>query len=165
MSSDSPAPHTRFMNEMTNAEAMQFLSDQKVGHLAVIDDSEPYVSPISYVVDGDKLYFRSRPGRRLSALATNPRLCVEASEVDEVANTWTSVCAWGSAEIVTSAETDVAVIAMLLAKYADASESVLSFASGPSFGEEPIVVAVPIDNVTGRRSGPHLGAHIRPGRL
>ena len=150
---------------MTPAEAMEFLTEEKVGHLAVVDGEEPYVSPISYVIRERTLYFRSRPGRRLSALGANPRLCIEASVVDDEANTWTSVCVWGNAEIVTDPNTDADVVAMLLSKYADASEAVLSFASGPDLGEEAAVVSVDIDTVTGRRSGPDLGVHIRPGRL
>ena len=153
------------MNEMTATEAMEFLADETVGHLAVVDGEEPYVSPISYVVKDGTLFFRSRPGRRLRALQAHPRLCIEVSIVDDEANTWTSVCVWGDAEIVTDPNVDAEVVAMLLAKYADASEAVLSFASGPDLGEQTAVVSIAVDTITGRRSGKEFGVHIRPGRL
>jgi nitroimidazol reductase NimA-like FMN-containing flavoprotein (pyridoxamine 5'-phosphate oxidase superfamily) len=153
------------MKEMSRAEAIEYITAQQVGHLAVIDGDEPYVSPISFVVADDTLYFRTRPGRRLSALAENPRLCVEASTVDEEAGTWTSACVWGDAAILDDPNLEATVVSLLLEKYADSSESVLSYARDSSFGREASIVAVPIDDVSGRQSGRELGAQIRPGRL
>lgn len=150
---------------MTRDQAIAFLVAQDVGHLAVIDNGEPYVSPLSFVVAGDVLYFRTRPGRRLTALKANPRLCVEVSTVDDAAGMWSSVCVWGNAEILKDPSREADVVAMLLGKYADAAEPVLSFAKGPNLGHEASVVAVPIDAITGRVSGSELGTHIRPGRL
>lgn len=153
------------MDEMTRDQAFEFLIAQAVGHLAVIDDGEPYVSPLSFVVADEVLYFRTLPGRRLAALKENPRLCVEVSSVDDQAGMWSSVCIWGNGEVVTDPNRQADVVGMLLEKYADASEPVLSFAKGPNFGFEASVVAVPIDEITGRISGSELGTHIRPGRL
>jgi nitroimidazol reductase NimA-like FMN-containing flavoprotein (pyridoxamine 5'-phosphate oxidase superfamily) len=153
------------MIEMSREESIAFLAAQEVGHLAVIDDGEPYVSPISYVVTGDTLYFRTRPGRRLTALRANPRLCVEASATEEEAGTWTSVCVWGDAVVVADPHREADVVSALLEKYADSSESILSYARGSVFGGQAAVVEVPIDTVTGRQSGRELGAQIRPGRL
>jgi nitroimidazol reductase NimA-like FMN-containing flavoprotein (pyridoxamine 5'-phosphate oxidase superfamily) len=153
------------MDEMTRDQAYDFLVAQDVGHLAVIDNGEPYVSPLSFVVDNDVLYFRTRPGRRLSALKVNPRLCVEVSTVDEAAGMWSSVCIWGNAEVVADAQRGAAVVALLLEKYAAAAEPVLSFSKGPNLGHEASIVAVPIEAITGRVSGSELGTHIRPGRL
>jgi len=153
------------MKELTREEAIDFLAAQAVGHLAVIDDGEPYVSPLSYVVIGETLYFRTRPGRRMSALVANPRLCVESSEVEEEGGRWTSVVAWGNAGVIDDPHREADVVAALLAKYADSSESVLSYASDSGFGKEASVVAVPIDKISGRQSGRELGAQVRPGRL
>lgn len=150
---------------MTRDQAYAFLIAQDVGHLAVIDNGEPYVSPLSFVVDNDVLYFRTRPGRRLAALKANPRLCVEVSTVDNKAGMWSSVCIWGDAEVLTDLNREADVVSMLLEKYADAAEPVLSFAKGPNLGHEASIVAVPIDAITGRVSGSELGTHIRPGRL
>jgi nitroimidazol reductase NimA-like FMN-containing flavoprotein (pyridoxamine 5'-phosphate oxidase superfamily) len=153
------------MEEMTRDEAIDFLTAQLLGHLAVIDGDEPYVSPISYIVADDTLYFRTRPGRRMAALELNPRLCVETSVVDDAAGMWESVCAWGNAEVVADPQLGATVVSMLLEKYADSSEPVLSYARGPNFGSEASIVAVPLDEVSGRVSGSELGTHIRPGRL
>ncbi|MDH3730851.1 MAG: pyridoxamine 5'-phosphate oxidase family protein [Acidimicrobiia bacterium] len=150
---------------MTRDKAVEFLTAQLLGHLAVIDGDEPYVSPISYVVADGTLFFRTRPGRRLEALKVNPRLCIETSLVDDDAGMWASVCAWGNAEIVEDSVVGGDVVSMLLDKYADASEPVLSYSRGPNLGTEAAIVAVPLDEVTGRVSGSELGTHIRPGRL
>ncbi len=153
------------MIELTRDEALAFLTAQDVGHLAVIDGGEPYVSPISFVVSDGTLYFRTLPGRRTRALEEHPRLCVEASLVDDEAGTWTSVCAWGDASTLTDPHLQADVVSLLLRKYADASESVLSYARDSTFGREASIIAVPIDTISGRQSGRELGAQIRPGRL
>ncbi|MEE8331189.1 MAG: pyridoxamine 5'-phosphate oxidase family protein [Acidimicrobiia bacterium] len=153
------------MEEMTREDALAFLTEQLLGHLAVIDGDEPYVSPISYVVTDNTLYFRTRPGRRLSVLKTNPRICVETSLVDDAGGMWSSVCAWGNATTVEDPQVGATVVSMLLEKYADSSESVLSYAKGPNLGVEASIVEVPLDEVTGRASGGELGTHVRPGRL
>ena len=153
------------MREMSRQESIDFLAAQAVGHLAVIDGDEPYVSPLSYVVIDETLYFRTRPGRRVNALKAHPRLCVESSEVEEDGGRWTSVCAWGDGALMEDPHREADVVTALLAKYADSSESVLSYASDSGFGKEASIVAVPIDKISGRQSGRELGAQIRPGRL
>ena len=150
------------MNEMTRDEALDFLASQEVGHIGVLDD-EPYVSPLSYVVDDGTLYFRTLEGRRLSAITAKPRVCIETSEV--AAGSWSSVCAWGDAEVIDDANLEADIVTLLLNKYAESSESVLSFAKSPELGRPAKVVAVPLDTVSGRRSGPELGTQIRPGSL
>lgn len=153
------------MYEMSRSEALEFLAGQQVAHLAVIDGDDPYVSPVSFVVEDDTLYFRTRPGRRLRALSATPRICAEASETDPQSQTWTSVCMWGDAHLVEDVDAQGLVVGLLLEKYAAEGESILSFAKAEGLGSEAAVVAVPIGVISGRRSGPELGAHIRPGRL
>ena len=153
------------MREMSRQECIEFLAAQAAGHLAVLDGVEPYVSPLSYVIVDENLYFRTRPGRRMTALQQRPRLCVESSEVEDDGGRWTSVCAWGDASLLDDPNQEADIVSALLAKYADASESVLSYASDSSFGREASIVVVPIDVISGRQSGRELGAQIRPGRL
>ena len=56
------------MEPITKAQCNRLLAEEPVGHLAVIDDDEPYVTPISFVQMNDSLYLRTGPGRRLTAL-------------------------------------------------------------------------------------------------
>lgn len=151
------------MQDMSREEALAFLADQPVGHLAVVDDGEPYVTPISFVLLDDVLYFRTGPGRRLTVLRGAPRVCVEASAVTGEA--WDSAIIWGDAAIVEDMALRADVVTALLAKYREAVASVLVVGRGPSIGDDSVVVGVTIDAISGRSSGRDLEPRLRPGRL
>ncbi len=155
----------RVMRDLSPEEAIDFLRGQDVAHLAVVAGGEPYVTPISFAVGQNELYFRTGGGRRLDAIAEHPRVCVEASAVDAEHDAWDSVCVWGDAYVVDDAHQAGEAIALLLEKYREAIPSVLSFSQGPNLADASKVVAVPIDEVTGRSSGRDLKPRLRPGRL
>ncbi|HEY8448516.1 MAG TPA: pyridoxamine 5'-phosphate oxidase family protein [Thermomicrobiales bacterium] len=71
-----------------------------VGRLACLADGRPYVVPISYVYAGGLIYGYAQPGRKLSALRSDPRVCFEVDEQED-ATTWRSVVADGTFEEVT----------------------------------------------------------------
>jgi len=50
------------MEDLSEQQAREFLAAADVGHLAVIDRGRPYVTPMSFVVDGDTILLR-RTGR------------------------------------------------------------------------------------------------------
>lgn len=83
--------------EMTEAQISQFLAEQPVGHLGLIDDGTPYVVPISYAYQDGKVYCHSAPGRKIRALRSHSSVCFEVDEVTDL-STWTSVIAWGRFE-------------------------------------------------------------------
>lgn len=152
------------MDELNRSEALELLAELRVGHVATAAGGEPYVTPISYVVLGDELFFRTLPGRRLDALRANPRLCVEASRADDDGN-WESVVAWGDAYEVPDPHREADVVEALLAKYHDSTDSLLSFGQARPFDPKPLVVGVPLDTISGRTSGRGLTPRTRPGRL
>ncbi len=152
------------MDELTREQAIDLLQSEAVAHVATAVDGQPYVTPISYVVLGDELLFRTVPGRRLDSIDRNPRVCVEASRLDEAGN-WESVVVFGEARRLEDPQRQADVIAALLAKYHDASEGLLSMGGGRPFDPQPVVVAVPLTEVTGRTSGGGLSPRTRPGRL
>ena len=152
------------MEELSRAEALELLESERVAHVATAAGGEPYVTPISFVIIGDELLFRTAPGRRLDAITANPRVCIEASRTDEVGN-WKSVLAFGDAYVADDPHREVDVVAALLEKYADAAESLLASSPTRPFDPQPVLVAVPLTEVTGRTSGSGLNPRTRPGRL
>ena len=48
---------------------------------------EPYVTPMSFVVDSDRILFRTNPGKRHEAMLENPVVSIEASTFDEETGT------------------------------------------------------------------------------
>ena len=149
------------MIDLDEARCLEVLEAGSTAHIGVIDDGEPYVTPMSYVMLDGVFYFRTAPGRRDSALRASPRMCIEVSESD--ADGWRSVVFWGNAEFVDDTNVRADVVAGLLHKYH--SESALGFSSPGPLAEERTVVAVTPENLTGKASGGGLGGATRPGRL
>jgi nitroimidazol reductase NimA-like FMN-containing flavoprotein (pyridoxamine 5'-phosphate oxidase superfamily) len=151
------------MNELSPERCETLLNRGMVGHLAVVSDGDPYVSPISYVVLEGAICLRTGRGRRVDALKANPKVCIEVSEVDDNTGAWESVIAWGEAEFVEEDSRARDIIAAILEKYRSVLGSPLS--PGTVFPEPGVVVRVPLESVSGRESGGFFSARTRPGRL
>ena len=151
------------MNDLTPEQCRQLLTDAMVGHMAVISDGEPYVSPISYAVIDGSLGLRTGAGRRIEALRENPRVCVEVSNVDAQRGSWESVIVWGDAHIVDDDRRAQEIIAALLGKYREVLGSPLS--PGTAFPGAGVVLEIPIEGLSGRESGSFFSVRTRPGRL
>lgn len=62
------------------AEARRLLAKQQIGRVAFTDQALPAIQPVNFVVDGDAIIVRTRPGSKLAAAL---RTAVVAFEVDE----------------------------------------------------------------------------------
>ncbi len=153
------------MEPISDAEALDFLEHEMVAHLGVIDDGEPYVTPMSFVLDGRRLLFRTKPGRRFEAIESNPRVSVEVSQFDETTGEWTSVVIKGTATEQTDDETTARVVELLLQKYASVLGSPLGHGGLQPMASFPHVLEVSIDEITGMTSGRGFSYRTRPGRL
>jgi nitroimidazol reductase NimA-like FMN-containing flavoprotein (pyridoxamine 5'-phosphate oxidase superfamily) len=154
------------MDELSNERCLQILEDSWVGHLGVISGAEPYVAPISYVVLDGRVCFKTGPGRRVEALRSSPRVCLETSNVDQSTGHWESVVVWGNAEEITDDLEVQAVISALVSKYRPIMGS--PFSPGPTdvgLVERDILMALPIETISGRTSGSLFHIATRPGRL
>lgn len=151
------------MNDLTTDQCRRLLAESAVAHLAVVADGEPYVSPISYVLREAAVCIRTGPGRRLDAIRSHPRVCLEVSKFDAATGQWESVIAWGEAEIVEDDRLAQAIIIDLIDKYRPAIGNPLS---PPGAMPEPeVILRIPLDEVTGRTSGSLFSVRRRPGRL
>jgi nitroimidazol reductase NimA-like FMN-containing flavoprotein (pyridoxamine 5'-phosphate oxidase superfamily) len=154
------------MDELSNERCLKILEDNWVGHLGVISGAEPYVAPISYVVVDGRICFKTGPGRRAEALRSSPRVCLETSNLDHSTGHWESVVVWGNAEEITDDLEVQAVISALVSKYRPIMGS--PFSPGPTdvgLVERDILMALPIETITGRTSGSLFQISTRPGRL
>jgi nitroimidazol reductase NimA-like FMN-containing flavoprotein (pyridoxamine 5'-phosphate oxidase superfamily) len=152
------------MDALTPQEIEALLDEGRVAHLAVVDGGVPYVTPLSYVYSGGAVAFRTVEGRRVSALRENPRVCIEVTEYDRDTGSWSSVVAFGDAEIVDDDIVAGAFIAQLLRKYSQTFERLFGVPDRPN-PQAAYVVRVPLEDVDGRCSGRFLGTTTRPGRL
>lgn len=153
------------MDTLTSEECQSLLEEEKVAHIGVITDGGPYVTPISYVLVGGHLAFRTAPGRRTEAIEADPRVSIEVSRYDEETGDWSSVIVTGTARVMPEGEdSDQVVVDALFDKYRHAYQSLLSVPSGIGLGPR-FIVTVEIAEISGRTSGGFLTQRTRPGRL
>jgi nitroimidazol reductase NimA-like FMN-containing flavoprotein (pyridoxamine 5'-phosphate oxidase superfamily) len=152
------------MESITEAEAREFLERSSVIHFGVIAEGEPYVTPMSFVVDGNRLLFRTKPGRRFGAIESEPVVSLEASDFHPESGDWISVIIRGRAAEVTDEETMQKTHDLLFEKYEAAMEPLLSRGE-PGLPITPHVFEVSIDEITGRVSATGFSFRTRPGRF
>lgn len=153
------------MEPITKAQCHRLLAEEPVGHLAVIADDEPYVTPISFVHMNDALYLRTGPGRRLSSLLAGGRCCIEVSRYANEQGDWESVLVWGHPELVEDSGEEADAIGLLLVKYRKVFGSALAFSRPTPLAPKEVVVKVPVEEISGRSSGAGFAPRTRPGRL
>ena len=73
------------------------LETNRLGHLACASDSSPYVVPIYYAYQSQKLYSFSMPGKKLDIMYANPQAALLVEEFSE-GQKWRSVIAEGRFE-------------------------------------------------------------------
>lgn len=139
------------------------LSKCDVGHLGVVSEGEPYVTPVSFVTDGTNIAFRTGAGRRLKALNAGGRVCFEACSESPDDKTWVCVVAWGTVRPDVSEEERDRVVQALYLKYHSNREDPFRMPAPNIL--EPEVVLIDVDTITGRSSGLGFGPRLRPGRL
>ena len=153
------------METITEAEARQFFADALVAHIGVLANGDPYVSPVSFVLDENRILFRTKPGKRFEGLIANPRVSIEASRFDEDTGDWTSVIIQGRAVERTDPATTTQTVELLFEKYVKYMGSPLSGSGFQEMATFPHIVEVSVDSITGMVSGRGLSNRTRPGRL
>lgn len=153
------------MEPIDRTEALEFLTGSMVAHIGVVTNGEPYVTPMSFVVDDHRILFRTKPGKRFEALEANPLVCIEVSNFDEETGDWTSVIVRGRATERTDDETTTRTIELLLEKYQSVVGTPLGHGGLQPMASFPHVVEVPIEVISGMTSGRGFSYRTRPGRL
>lgn len=82
------------LGELGSDQIEQILGSEVVGRIGCHDAGRPYVVPVTYVYDGVAVYGHSTEGQKLHMMRTNPFVCFEVEQIDDLAN-WRSVIAWG----------------------------------------------------------------------
>jgi len=82
------------MQKMNGQECREFLGRAGMGRLGCARNNQPYVIPIYFAYEGDRLYCFSTFGQKIEWMRANPLVCVEADEVF-AHNNWKSVVVLG----------------------------------------------------------------------
>ena len=133
--------------ELSEAEARMLLTEARVGRLGCIDGDEPYVVPINYVFETDIIYSHSLEGRKIDALRSNPKACLQvdavASEVE-----WRSVIASGTFEEVRTPNERGEILRKLLSRFPKLTP-VESVMARDAAAPDPIIFRIHVERITG----------------
>jgi nitroimidazol reductase NimA-like FMN-containing flavoprotein (pyridoxamine 5'-phosphate oxidase superfamily) len=135
------------INQMSDAEAWTMLRNGKIGRLGCIADNYPYVVPIHYMVEGDRIYAHSLCGRKINALRTNSRACLQMDQVHDECH-WRSVIAYGTYREVVNQEECGRILEKLFARFPTLTpvESSIASDAAPS---PIIVISIQVERITG----------------
>ena len=140
------------------ADIEQIVKKARVCHLALAADNQPYVVPLSFGYRAGVVYVHSaREGRKIDMLKANPRVCLAFSNPGEIVRGETSckwgqqfesVIAFGKAKLVEDEAEKRAGLDTIMEHYGG---------QGGDYPENKLkmtaVVAVTLDETTGKRSG------------
>ncbi len=117
MSESSGGGRRRAARVLEGDEIATIVARNYWGVLSTVDpDGQPYAVPIIYGYDG-AFYSVLRDGRKLQNIDTNPRVCLNVVEVEQMAKSWRSVLAFGTAEWIESDDGMSAAIEVIRAQY------------------------------------------------
>ena len=153
------------MEPLSREKSLEILDQAMVGHLGVISDGEPYVTPTSFVRDGDRIMFRTKLGRKLHALKEHPRVCFEVAHLDDDSGDWESVLVYGDAVEALDRETGELTIHLLYEKYRRWLGSPLDRGGLQPLPGWPQVIVIEIEGISGLSSHDGFSSRARPGRL
>ena len=134
----------RFLSE---DEALDLISRGAVGRLGCIDQDEPYVVPINYLLEERSIYSHSLPGRKLDAMRSQPRVCLQVDLVDDDLH-WRSAIAFGRFEEIRGQGARQTVLGKLLARFprlTPVESMIVQDAAAP----DSIVFRIVVDRITG----------------
>lgn len=135
---------TKALNEK---DALDVIKANRVGRLGCIVEGEPYVVPINYLFKDGGIYGHSLMGRKIRALRTNPRACLQVDQIESDFQ-WQSAIAFGLFEELRDQKERAQVLRKLLARFPLLTpvESVLSIDAATP---EVIVFRINLNRVTG----------------
>lgn len=85
------------IREMDVQECRDLLARLGAGRLGCARNNQPYVVPIYFAYEPERLYGFSTLGQKIEWMRENPLVCIEADEVHDH-NEWASVIAFGRYE-------------------------------------------------------------------
>jgi len=129
-------------DELDREESLRLLGSVPVGRFVFTIDGLPAVQPVNFVLEGDRLLFRTREGTKLVAVRSGTVVAFEADDVDPSTGRGWSVTVVGEAQILDEPEA---------VPYREGG--IVSWADGVR--DDVVAVSTPL--VTGRRLADDFG--------
>lgn len=139
------------MRALNEEEARSLLNSAKIGRLGCVVDGEPYIIPINYLFVDGSIYSHSLPGRKLNALRTHPRACLQVDEILDDFH-WRSVIAYGNFEEICSPSDRKTILGKLLERFpllTPVESLIVEDAAAP----DSVVFRIHVDRITSMAEG------------
>lgn len=81
--------------EISQDDCRKLLKRVPMGRLACSLENQPYIVPVCFAYEAERLYVFSTAGKKIEWMRQNPKVCVQADEIGTRSN-WTSVVVNGS---------------------------------------------------------------------
>src|SRR5688572_7047714 len=94
------------METLPPGECLRLLAATSVGRVGVSVGALPAILPVNYVLDGDRIVFRTGAGAKLASAVRNAVVCFEVDRVDETWQSGWSVLVTGMATELTGADAE-----------------------------------------------------------
>ena len=143
--------------ELTPAECRFVLARHSFGRLAYTFHDRVDVEPISYVLSGNALVFRTAPGSKLVTLAHHRWAALEVDEADGPLD-WCSVVAHGAVYVLREDAGEAGARAYRSALRALRRLNPRALRPGDPTPFRTVVAKLHIDHLTGRAASSHAGA-------
>jgi nitroimidazol reductase NimA-like FMN-containing flavoprotein (pyridoxamine 5'-phosphate oxidase superfamily) len=123
--------------ELTPVECLHLLDGPVIGRVIFTDAAMPAAQPVTFLLDGAEVVFRTRNGSKLAAASRNAVVGFEVDEIDTATRTGWSVLGIGEAyEILDPARLDDLAVR----------------APDPwAPGQDAHTISIPLQRLTGRR--------------
>lgn len=139
---------TRMLSE---TEARDLIAAGKIGRLGCVNNGEPYVVPINYVFEDGSIYSHSLPGRKIDAMKSHPRACLQVDQIDSDLR-WRSVIAFGNFEEIRVPSDRRAILNTLLVRF-PLLTPVESVMAQDANAPDTVVFRILVDRITGVEEG------------
>jgi len=134
------------LKTLSNDDAREIFKSAKVARLGCIVNGEPYVVPISCLLEQNYLYSHSLNGMKIAALRENPRACVQVDEIESELS-WRSAIAFGRYEEITKPDERSEILSKLFRSFPMLTPVESSIAVD-GLAQEVIVFRIRIDRLT-----------------
>jgi hypothetical protein len=135
-----PDPAGVELVELDRATCLRLLATGQVGRIVFTEGALPAAQPVTYLLDGDEVIFRTADGSKLAAATRKRVVAFQVDQIDIATRSGWSVLGVGQAYEVTDPQR--------LASLPD--RGLTPWVPGPL----PHTIAVPLQRLTGRRLGP-----------
>jgi len=144
------------IHELTSAECREVLFRSSLARLGCSRADQPYVVPVFcyFDVQEDCLYSFATLGKKIDWMRSNPKVCVEVSEISDQFH-WTTVVVIGRYEEISDSPRDALARKRASELFHKRPEWWLPGTSSPASGaprDTAVVYRVRIDSMTGRRT-------------